>query len=347
MIDNTRVYEILTEICESVTIKNTGNGFRCRCPVCGDSKKSNRIQRLHVDYYNKYNDYIAKCWNGGCPLTGSTNIISLYAMVKGISYKESKKIIDNEIYDTDKIKKRLSKKKKTTTVDQIENKDIVLPDHIISIDDKPKDRFQKRYQDELKKFLSTRMIPKDKICYVAYDGDYKGRVIIPIYKNKKLKYFQGRSLFDIIQPKYKNPKIDKTGTIINSDKFNKDLSLIVTEGILDCWTVENNQGTACLGSYFNDDLIAKLYQYTNKDVILCFDNIFIDKAGMNELKKFIHESKYKNKVKYLLPDSNKYKDLNELHTTHKDINIYDYCVLNSYNLYKLKTKLKLLYKYNI
>jgi hypothetical protein len=157
-------------------------------------------------------------------------------------------------------------------------------------------------------------------------------------------YFQGRSLFDNIEPKYLNPDVDKTGIILNSDKFDSDKFIIMTEGIIDSWMVENHQGTPCLGSYFSDTLIKKVLKMTNKGIILCFDNPFIDKAGYKELIKFGKKSIYKNKVKYFIPSDKNIKDLNDLKIYNPNMVIYDHIVENSYSYYNIFTKLRLLHK---
>jgi hypothetical protein len=347
MINEGRVEELLSEISPSVSRKNNKMGFICRCPVCGDSQKSERIRRLHVDFYHKYDDWICKCYNGGCEITDSTNFISLYAKVKGLSYKQAKKIINNEIFDVQKAKERLSKK--TIIKEEYKEPDItfLLSDEWLSVDSEPKDRFQERFIHALDLFIKERYIPINYKIFVAYDGEYKGRVIIPIFIDGELKYFQGRALFDIIEPKYKNPDVDKELIISNSDKFDRNKNIVVTEGLIDSWMVEDHQGTSCLGSFFSDELIKQLYEYTDKDIILCFDNPLIDKAGFKEISKFIKKSKYKNKVKYFFVNDSTFKDLNELRIQRPDLCIYDFIQDHSYSLYSLKAKLKLLYKYNI
>lgn len=313
--------------------------------------------RLHVDFYGKYNDWVCKCYNGGCELTKSTNIIKLYSLAKGIEYREAKKYINNDVYDSDKLKNKIKKKKEyKSPTNDINTSDIDMSFGVIkrskywlSRNDANKcrnDRFKKRYIKELLKFRIDRCIPKEYELYVAYDGDYKNRIIIPIIIDNEIRYFQGRSIFDHITPKYDNPEIDKSGIILNSDKFNRKKSIIITEGIIDAFMVEDNQGTACLGSYFSDEFIKKIISYTDGNVIICFDNPFIDKAGYEEMKRFIKESKYKHIVRYFIPDSTKFKDLNELKIQNPKINIYNYVLLNSYQEYAALAKIKINHKYS-
>jgi hypothetical protein len=148
---------------------------------------------------------------------------------------------------------------------------------------------------------------------------------------------------DIIDPKYLNPVVDKSSIIMNRDKFDKSKFIILTEGIIDAWMVEENQGTSVLGAYFDDDFIEQVISMTDKGVILCFDNPLIDTSGREVLTQFIDESDYRHKVKYFLPDRKDFKDLNDLRSVY-DGNIYDYVTKNSFGGLNVKVKLSLLYK---
>ena len=331
MIDDARVFEILTEICEDVTAKRSKRGFVARCPVCGDSKKTKRIRRLHVDYYSKHDDFAVTCYNGGCPFH-SGNVYSLYAAVKGVSYGDARKYIEEDVYDPKAITKALSASKpKPAKVEILAQDGIDLEwSDVLTETQEVTDRFEERYQAALSKFISDRQIPspyKEEMV-VAFQGRYQGRVIIPIYLNGKLMYFQGRSLFDNIEPKYLNPDVDKDMIVSNSDSFSRDKYIVVVEGLIDSWMVEDNQGTSVNGGYFNDDLIEYLLTLTDKGVILCPDNPFLDSAGRLELIRFMKESKYAGIVKYFIM-AGAYKDLNILKVAKPDYNIYQYIVAKS------------------
>lgn len=342
MVDNNRVHEVLIEICELVSPKRNG-GFNARCPICGDSKKNKSLKRLHVDWYPKYDSWICTCFNGGCSYR-SGNIYSLYAEAKGMSFGEAKEYIDQSRYDTEEIKRRLSTSSRSVSADtpvpsdDRNPLDIDIDNECLSVHAVTDDRILSRYIVVLKKFMSERMIPHE--CYIAYTGRYKGRIIIPIYNNGRLVYFQGRSISKSIEPKYLNPVVDKSNIIMNVDKFDRSKSIIITEGIIDAWMVEGNQGTTVLGGHFDDDLIAKLIGMTDGNVILCFDNPLVDNAGKSEITNFIHNSDFKNRVRYFLPYRRDFKDLNDLRLIH-DGSIYDYVVENSFSLLNVVVKLSM------
>jgi hypothetical protein len=338
MLDENRVSEILSEL-DTDIIRHKGY-FKCRCMVCGDSKKNHKIKRLKVSYYPKYDTWMCYCWNGGCSVKG-VDIYSLYAEVRGITFDESKNYIDRLIYDTEEIKRRLTTSKNLNTSIETKpknNLDIDIENDCFSINSVTNDRIHNRYINALKGFVNDRNIPHE--CFVAYKGRYKGRYIIPIYVDGEMVYFQGRAITKQIEPKYLNPVVDKSGIIMNIDRFDRSKYIVVTEGIIDAWMVEYNQGMSVLGAHFDDGMVSKLLKLTDKGVILCFDNPLVDEAGMIELKKFIYQSDYSNRVKYFLPMRKDFKDLNDLRSL-IDGSIYDYVVENSFSVMNVTVKLSL------
>lgn len=338
MLEEYRVSEILTEL--GIDYIERNGYFKCKCPICGDSKKSNRTKRLKISWYNKYNTWLGYCWNGGCECKGY-DIYTIYSTLKGVSYNEAKKYINDESYDTQRIKTRLKKKKRILKKEEVYNQkfDINFDTECVFVDTVTDSTIEQRYIDHLKNFIKTRYIPVR--CCIAHSGKYKGRIVIPVIIDGKITYYQGRSILDSIQPKYLNPDVDKTSIIVNSDRFDKSKSIIVSEGLLDSYMVENNQGTSFLGAYASDEFIERLFKYTDEDIIIAWDNPFIDKAGKQELIKFIERSKYGKKVKYFLMPYKNCKDLNDLKIKYPNLNIYDFVMSNSYGHYNVLIKLLL------
>lgn len=345
MIDDARVYEILSEICEGVSPKRSKRGFVARCPVCGDSQKTNRIKRLHTDYYAKHDDWAITCYNGGCPFR-SGNIYSLYATVKGVSFSDAKKYIDEDVYDSEAITKALSASPEPT-VEEIsvvqKSLDLDWNDCIWTTERHPLGRIEERYQKKLQDFIEDRKIPMEyaSMLCIAYQGKYQGRVIIPIMHGSDMVYFQGRSVFQNIEPKYLNPDVDKELIISNVDKFNRDKYIIVVEGLIDSWMVEHNQGTSLNGGYFNDRLLEKLFLFTDKGLILVPDNPNIDKAGKEELQRYMKEGRYSGMVDYFIMDGSTIKDLNELKIAKPDLNIYEHIVTNKVGKFGAQMRMNL------
>ena len=338
MLDEYRVEYILNEL--GVDFNHKYGYFKCKCPVCGDSKKNHRSKRLKISRYKDF--WSVYCWNGGCSVKGM-NFYSLYSLITGVSYSDAKKYINNDTYQSHKIKKRLKPRKKNVVIEEERIKtplDIDLSD-CLKIDDKPQGKIQERFYKILEGFIIERKLynHRDEI-YIAYSGRYKARIIIPVVINNTMEYFQGRTVVGD-ETKYLNPVVDKELIILNSDKFSRDKYIIITEGIIDAFCVNYNQGTSCLGSYISDKLIKTLLGMTDKGIILAWDNPLIDICGKEEIISFIEGSQYGKTVKYFLPDRHDFKDLNDLKILDININIYDYVVKNSFSYLNAMVKLKL------
>lgn len=118
-------------------------------------------------------------------------------------------------------------------------------------------------------YCVNRKIPEDiwKNFFVAVDGKYKNRLIIPFYdKNRKITYFQGRALDDR-KPKYMNRTATET-SLYNIDFVDINQPLFILEGPIDSMFIENAVATCGAGSSAKIDKI--LEQIDKKYYI--FDN---------------------------------------------------------------------------
>lgn len=325
------VSEFVYRHCEKVTEHEGGNRFHARCPICGDSKKSEYKKRFHVTFDGKSAVY--HCFN--CEASG--NFYSLVSLLDHIAEEDAYRRYNS--YDAKHLQLVLTSEK-TNKIEEKEEKDSedfgwVFKDCIFAWSNL-EGYFQKLLFSKMKKFVMERKI--EIPIAVAYKGKFRGRFIIPVIENKKLIYFQGRAAIEGISPKYLNPVSEKQNIIVNKEKFEKDKYIIITEGLLDAYSV-GNQGTACLGKSINDDFIKKVKKYTEKGIIIALDN---DKDGFKQLHKIIEKSEYNERVRYFLMPKhiNTVKDLNELKAK-KDIeDIYNFVVENSYS--KLETVCRLI-----
>lgn len=338
-IDFDKVIEIANEKLEISEVKE--EEIIARCPWCGDSKTKPYARRLIINYYPVYETYIAHCWRCG----ESQNIISFYSYLYDVSYIEAKKNLCNNVYNPEKIINKLNKNNTSQTSRKSENKntefDIDFEKECLSRNSSPNGRQEKRYVELLKKFENKRGIEG---CLVAVEGKYKGRIIIPIYKNGEIIYFQGRSLFDDMYPKYLNPEVDKEHIIINEEKFRSDLPIIISEGIIDVKMV-GDQGTTNLGASITDNFIEKVDKYTEEYIILALDNFRKDSASYKVFKKILENSRFSKKVRYFIFPG-EYKDAKDLNDIVKDYDvpkdkIFDIVINNSYSWLKMEKEIKL------
>lgn len=331
MLTQEQVIDICSEQLEGTEIKKGGNRITARCPFCGDSKKSKTKKRFHLDQKND-NTWVFHCFN--CDIAG--NFYLLYSHLNGITPEEAYKKFNK--YNKQTILNRINKKQKKNNIPNNINKlhdfSYILK-NCISNEDEPKGFIQKKYKQLLLDFIEKRKI-QEKL-YIAYEGEYKGRIIIPIWYQNKLIYFQGRRVFSEMEPKYLNITMDKQNIIPNIEKFDKNKYIIITEGLLDAFSI-GNQGTSILGKEVQQQFINTVKQKTDKGVILSLDN---DKDGKEKTIQCIEQ--FRDSVLYLIYPKKykKYKDLNEIFINSNNINMYGLVVKNSMSAMGAKTKIKM------
>lgn len=103
-------------------------------------------------------------------------------------------------------------------------------------------------------YLSERGLSPDSADYMlSADTDiehlkkWKGRLIIPVYKQNKLIFYQGRDMTGKKQKKYESPAVSRDKVLYNFDKLfaHDDKPIIVVEGIFDALMVD---GVAIFGN---------------------------------------------------------------------------------------------------
>lgn len=315
------VYENLSQ----VTTSQNGTHFHARCILCGDSKKSLSKKRFHLDFND--GNPIYHCFN--CSESGS--FLQLYSQLKGLSISQAKK--DLYKFNPNNLIQQLSKRKSSKIIKEIEYTDhSYIIDDCISEDRVIESISYRSRLNILKDFRKSRYIPSQYNLFLAYKGNYKGRIIVPIYdENDNMVYFQARRIPDSnIQPKYKNPTIKKGDIIFNRHKFKSDKSIIVTEGLIDAKMI-GDQGTSCLGTEITNSFIKSIYSMTDKNIIIAFDN---DEPGYKALTNFMSGSRYSKKVFYFLtpPEYKDCKDINSCVVKRSSVEgIYEFVVKNSYS----------------
>lgn len=329
------VSDFIYEYFPNVKVTNNGTHFNARCVLCGDSKKNKDKRRFNLNYKNGYPIY--HCFNCG----SSGSFLKLYCILKNLTEEEAKEKLFG--YNPEDIKKRLSERKQYIPDEpQIKKHNYILDD-CFKIDEPLAGFAYKKYINVLKDFINKREIPKNFDVFISYKGKYKGRLIIPIYdENKNIIYFQARRIpGSNIEPKYKNPKLNKNVIVFNEHLFDYNKSIIVVEGLIDCSSI-GNQATACLGTSINDSFLKRIIKLTKKDVIISFDN---DEPGYEALKKFVDNdkgSKYKKELKYFFVPNDECEDINSLKVKCKIDDMYSFILKNSMSYFKMFTKFRMM-----
>lgn len=117
-------------------------------------------------------------------------------------------------------------------------------------------------------FCHRRKIPSEvwSKWYVAIDGVFKNRIVIPFYdNNNKIYGYQCRSLFPWMEPKYLGRK-NCSGAIYNFYNVNFENPVVVLEGMIDSIFIENAIGVTGLKVYMDDlDKVKRKYFLLDDD----------------------------------------------------------------------------------
>lgn len=241
-------------------ISNTGF-YQFKCPCCHDYKVRAGLKfEGGVVQYN--------CFNCGRKpaYTENSGVISKKMreclLALGIPDQEINNTVNVAFFNKDASDQNI-------TLDKITKKSIVVP--TISL---PSNSFRLNSTDEFKdeqeainKYLRGRMIdPNSYPFYFSSDDYFKNRVIIPFYKNKKVIYWQARSIDDIGE-RYLNCTISKNAVFFNYDKLFSwsELPLFIVEGVFDALSVD---GVGTLGSAINEEKIEILNSSTRRKIVV-------------------------------------------------------------------------------
>lgn len=227
------------------TGKNTAPGWiNVCCPFCHDKNFHGGINIMGTYYH---------CWK-----CRHSFLDKLIMELRQCNYFEAKKIIEQ--YSNRSILKEDLEKEK------FQNENVILPGG--------------KLQPIHKKYLKDRNFDPDflerkyNLKGTTHLGDYKFRIIAPIYYQRKLVSYQGRDITNKSTLRYKACK--KSLEVIDHKKvvYAIDLvpgeSVIVVEGITDAWRIGPGAvatfGTSFTGSQMK--LLAKKFE----NIFILFDN---------------------------------------------------------------------------
>lgn len=99
-------------------------------------------------------------------------------------------------------------------------------------------------------------------------GDYRGRIVVPIFDSSELVYFVAR-LFTAGARKYMNPEIDKAGVVFGTDAIRE--VAIICEGVFDAMAVGPG-GVAVLGLDMSLSQVLRIFVAGASTAIVLLDS---------------------------------------------------------------------------
>lgn len=201
--------------------------FNFRCQICGDSKKSKSKKRGYI--LKKRKPWVYFCHNCFYKKTVEQWLKEFFPQYYKDYYselirsKENKKQEPLPKLKNPTVRKRSPEKQHTKFFVPILKGANQLFERAINL-------------------CEERKIPEDIWVkwFVATDGMYKNRLIIPFFDDKgKIYYYQGRSLFPNMEPKYLSRPGDHN-SIYNYYNVDNSKPVVVLEGPIDSNFVENS-----------------------------------------------------------------------------------------------------------
>lgn len=190
----------------------------------------------------------------------SDNMMSILTSF-GVPEDEVKKAIAKNFFNPSVITKTESEKKGLA----FPTKECPLPynTYPITSDESPWCEVARQY------LLNRGIDPTISKFFVSESPHYLCRVIIPYYFRDKIVYWQGRSMDESIDPRYKNPVVDKDNIFFNMDEIYRytDDPLFVSEGPLDALSI-GKTAIATLGSVLSEFQIRELKKAASRRRII-------------------------------------------------------------------------------
>ena len=291
------------------------NLYNFRCPICGDSQRNKNKTRGYI--YQVKNNTNFKCHNCGASMSFNNFVKTIdptlhkqYTLEKFKEGHTGRNFVVNEPVFVSK--KPVFKSK------------IVLP--LCSEVESGRTYLQKRrvdprkfyYAENFKEFCNTY---KEVFADTTHD---EPRIIIPLYQDKKLIGFQGRSLGPSLT-KYITVMLDEEAPkIYGLDTINKKLPVYVVEGPFDSTFVSNS--VALCGSD------GDLGYLKGSNTILVYDNEPRNREIVNRIGKCID----RGETVVIWPNGIVEKDINDMVLAGHDV--MSMLKLNTYSGLQAKIK---------
>ena len=240
--------------------------FNFRCNVCGDSPDNKFKKRGYILKTRK--PWLYYCHNCGYSK-------SVKNWMKTFFPNNYRSMMDG-IYRGDKPNEVASYKNIMTAKPKLEAED----EKTLIKTFKKIDKFP-----FVLEYCEARKIPKSIYMkwFFAEEGPFENRLIIPFYNAKGgIYYYQGRSMYSWMIPKYKSRKGSECNSIYNFYCVNRDKPVAILEGPIDSIFTENSIGVT--GLKVKD---ARLANFSNRFFLL--DN---DVSGRKTCLKLLDAGEY-------------------------------------------------------
>lgn len=241
---------------------NSRGFYSILCKVCGDHGRKGLRAGFTFDSDGKVGYH---CFNCGIKTKYDPNeYVKISVKMKevltafGIPEEDYKSIYLSNLKNNN-----VKNIKKETISQDLDPPQISLPSHFYKVLSKTDDIWSTIAQEYLK---SRNFNINDYTFFLSNDDKWLGRLIIPIYKNRKLIFYQGRKMDESIPgAKYRAADTTRDCVFFNyKEIFNyTQTPLFIVEGFFDAWLLN---GVAILGNDFTPQQLKILEKSPRKKI---------------------------------------------------------------------------------
>jgi hypothetical protein len=290
--------------------------YNCRCPICGDSKKNKSKARGY--FYSIKSNTNYKCHNCGANLSFNNFLKKIDPILhKQFCLEKFKSGFTGKNFVVEEPKFNFDKPKFSKKLDLPKASENLIAKEYLEGRKLNSDKFY--YTEKFKLWVNS---IKQTFENVKYD---EPRIIIPLFYNKELIGFQGRSLKTNPLVKYITIMLDEDAPkIYGLDNIQKDKTVYITEGPFDSEFISN-----CIALCGADGNVEEL---NIGDRVWIYDNEPRNLEIISRIEKCIDRGE---KV-VIWPSSIDKKDINQMYIA--GLNVQDVVESNTY--FGLEAKLK-------
>jgi hypothetical protein len=232
-------------------VKETNEGWRANCPMCGDSEKK---------LYWNVDKGVGCCFHSECPWFKDRGGVTEYRL-KAYFEKEGIEVVVPEVIRAD-LKSKLK-----------------LPEGFRTLKSMPDYRSEPIYDYLDSRGLRRKIVNMARVGYVR-EGDLWGYMIFPVFNfDGQVIYWQGRR-FKNRKSKFYNPTSSVRDEILYQVRWpRKPKTCIVVESIINVLTLESNWGEddavimGTFGTSITEEQFYKILEYNGviKEIVLALD----------------------------------------------------------------------------
>lgn len=221
-------------------------------------------------------------------------------------------------------------KRRSEQIKTINPQPIDIPEHFYQLSQAPNTdkwaEIAKWYLEE-----SRGIVWNEYPFYLSSDKEWIGRLIIPVYKDNNLIFYQGRDLTGKHKRKYNSVKVQKDKVLYGYDKLfaNFDAPLYVCEGFFDAYPID---GVAIFGNELSKPQIEWLNR-TRRPKVYIPDK---HKSGALNAHKALELG-----WKVSLPDIGSCKDINDAYVKYGKLYVLSTLRDNTVDGFTAKARIKL------